>query len=435
MKTFAWLLLLTGVFLSACTTQKQATSYTTDEVYGNPSQDLQLVAQENSGKKVKNNEVITAPDRSSSERPASSTWKDDYTDYSNASAGSRGNYADSAKGNHDNYGGGGSSSGSSPNFNLSLGFGAGYGYYGPSFGFGWGYPMNSWDLYFGWGYPPYWGSYGWGYPYYYGYPYYPNWYYPPYYDCRCCGYYPVASAYSTYYGPRRSLYRTDGGYKAGNYRITNTGSGTQTPNNRVQSPPDSRTINNRTAGNSITYSRPVTQERYRYTRPDRIQQPLNQRTTGNYQRYDGKPQVTQPNPRYVRPENGGIQRSGETQSYSSPVYRSPKTSQEYLAPRVQNNVNNRSTDVNHTARSGSQYTSPSRSESREIFTNPRRSSENNYNFTSPQRSSPSPNYSAPVRSSGSYSSPSNSGSYSSPSRSGGGGTSSPSSGGGSGRRR
>jgi hypothetical protein len=437
MKTNAWIFLLVLLSLGACTAQKQSTSHVNDEVYENPSRGELMAAKINTADLTgQGTEVITAPDKSTVSKPGSSTWQDDYNDYSYSDRIQRFNNTDTTKGYFDQQtsGGGASNQSNSPTINLSLGFGVGYGYYGPSFGIGWGYPYSGWDMYMGWGYPYYgWGYpyYGWGYPYYYGYPYNPYWYYPPCYDYYCYG---TSSPYTsgTYYGSRRSLYRTDGGSAPLNSRVA--GSQNQSPNDRMQAPPNySRSV---TSGGSALATNPApraaTQEKYRYTRPDRIQQAPNQRTTGNNIRNEGTGQRVQPTPRYIRPENVSAQRSENAQSYSSPVYRQPKTSQEYLAPRTQTATSGRSSENNTSVRSHNNYASPVRSAAREGVNSIRRSDGNNNSYSTPQRSSGNNSYSAPTRSSSSGSS---GGSYSAPSRSGSGSSGSSPSSGGSGRRK
>jgi hypothetical protein len=442
MKTNVWILVFVGLVLGACSTQKMTTAYVNDEVYGTPDQGATIKDLKMTSSSAKGTSVITAPDQQTAVKPASSTWQDDYSDYSYASRIDRFNSSDTSRGYFDDRYTGGNSAGqsNSPNFNISLGFGAGYGYFGPSFGLGWGYPYGGWDFYMGWGYP----YYGWGYPYYpWGYPYY--WRYPMYCGIPyCCNtpyndyYYgyggtPIVYSSGNYYGPRRTLHRTDGGSTPPNSRMASSQKSSVSPNDRATTPPvysrNSQTETNALAASPGT--RASTQERYRYTRPDRIQPAPNQRTTINSGRSERNTGTTQPSPRYIRPENINTGNRSQTQNYSSPVYRQPKTSQEYLAPRNQAGNERRSSGYSTPERSSSSFSTPSRTTGREVYSTPRRTENNNRSFSTPtQRSNESGSYSAPSRSSGS----SGGSNYSAPSRSGGS-SSPPSSGGNSGRRR
>jgi hypothetical protein len=467
MKKSAWIIALIAMTISACTSQKQATSYVNDDVYSStPKQEKAMPTPGQTADQ--GSQVITSPDKTAAQNPGSSTFESDYNDYSYSSRINRFNNKDTTIGYFDEaYSGTASDAnqgGSDPNVSISFGIGAGYGgYYGPSYsyGMGWGYPYSYWGWDYGWGYPYYGGYYGWG----WGYPYYYGGYYPWYNPCCYCygynEYYPYYST-NTYYGSRRSLYSSDGGTGTLNSRSTSVAAGTSY--NRIQqgniSPANSRTLqpSARTSQPSAR-STPANQEKYRYTSP------ANTRQTGYQQ--GAKPRTTQvqnqtarqqPAPRYTKPGDvGSSNRSGSSQSYSSPVYRQPKSSQEYLAPRSQNPGTTSSTGQNATVRSGSgssntgtrqttspgnthrTYTTPVRSGS-SGYSTPARSNSNN---GTPSRSGNSGSYSAPTRSSssGSYSPPSNSnsgGSYSAPARSGGssgGSSGGGSSSGGGGRRR
>ncbi|MEI6433728.1 MAG: hypothetical protein WCP32_02710 [Bacteroidota bacterium] len=472
MKKSAWFLALIGLAISACTTQKQATSYSNDDVYGKPASygSTQVAT---SQPNEKGTQVITAPDNASVSKPASSTFADDYNDYSYSSRIQKFNSTDTTKGYFDDsYTSSASQSGgngSDPNVNIYLGFGAGFGgYYGSSFGLGWGYPYSSWGWDYGW-WNPY-SSWGWGYPY-YGYN---PWYNP---CCYCYGYndwygggYTPYYSTNTYYGSRQSLYRSDNGASALNARTTRDAmNASLSPNTRSQTSPAYTKSDRSASGNVQPAPRatPASQEKYRFTRTESQKQAPNQRTTQNNQRQSQVPR-TQPAPRYVKPENAAAQRSGSPQSYSSPVYRQPKTSQEYLAPRSQTQGNVRtngnetrntgtagsgtidnrrtstSTEINRSGSNGgrtrtSGYSEPVRSNNN--VSSPTRSG-NSGSYSAPRRSEGSGNYSAPDRSGGNNTSaPSGGGNYSAPSRSsgsgssGGSGGSSPSSGGGGGRRR
>ncbi|MEI7980777.1 MAG: DUF5320 domain-containing protein [Bacteroidota bacterium] len=415
--------------ISACTTQKLTSSYQNDDVYSGSSPTSKS-SPNYSQNTVSGAQIITAPDSVVRVKSGSSTFADDYNDYSYSSRVNRFNSSDTTKGYFDqSYTGNNSVAGpgnSDPNVNVYLGFGSGYGnYWGPSysFGMGWGYPYSGWGYDWGWGYG--YPSYGW----------YNPWYYPPYYSypygcCYCYnpwyneGYPPYYQT-DSYYGSRRNLTTSDGGTGLRNDRNTvQNSSGHANLNERTSGiPPNSRVTepapNTRTTGQTVTRSVPSSQKDYRYTRSGNVRQ-------STYQRSDGKTQTQartqQPSPRYSRPENGGsVQRSGSTQSYSSPVYRQPKSSQEYLGTRTQNPGSSRTTPASAGTRSNQNTTVPGyRNRTTQSTASPR-------GYSSPSRSY-TPGYSTPARSGSNYSSPSRSGgsgSYSAPAPSGGGSYSAP----------
>ena len=436
MKTTLWLPVIAAAVLSACSTQKQATSYVNDDVYSAPASTVQPkttpAVTGTATPAVGGAQQVTAPDGIKTQKPASSAsgFEQDYNDYTYSSRMKRFNSTDTTKGYFDETYSGSSSDNSSggPNVTFSLGIGAGFGYPG------WGYP--------GYGYY----GYGWGYPYYsWYYPWYDpwySWYYPyyPYYGgCYCCygygygyDYYPPY-AYTTgsYYGSRNTLGSSDGVSRPSS---TSSISGVSTT-----APRYTGTESGLTSRPSSTGDRPVTtgQETYRYSRPSSDRQSGYQRTTTTAQT-TGRGQVQgttrqQPAPRYIRPENqGAVERTGGAQSYSSPVYRQPKSSQEYLAPRTQNP----GTVVRSSGESGERGGSYGNQVRQGSYGTTTRSSGGERNSGTPSYSAPrtSPSYSAPSRSSGnSYSAPSRSGgSYSSPAPSGGGSYSAPSRSGGGG---
>ncbi len=451
MKTKALIALFIGLTLGACTTQKQPLSYSNDEVYLPSSSRQQKSTVSASQPVTKGTEIITSPDGVTTSPPPSSTFESDYNDYSYSNRIKRFSSSDTAKGYFDETyapegSNAGNSGGGSPNISFSIGIGAGFGgyynYYDPF----WGSPYYGWGLSFGWGYPYYgWGYpyYGWGYPYYgWGYPYYG--YYPPYYYPCCyeCYYgYPPVYASGSYYGPRNSPYRSDGGTTQPNDRMVNQQTAVQQPNDRnTMIPPNTRSTDQAGASAAVTPSaRSSAQNTYRYTRPAQERSAPSQRVTPETTRSTGAVR-SQSLPRYTRPEDAVSRRSEPTQSYSSPVYRQPKTSREYLAPRSQsqNAVRSGSSIDNSNSRS-SGFTSPVRSGNQVA---PVRSGNNSY--SAPRQNSGGSNYSAPVRSgNNSYSAPTRSsssgsssgGSYSAPTRSSGSSGSSPSSGGSSGRRK
>jgi len=467
MKKSAWFFALISICIGACTTQKQATSYANDEVYStpvSPGLSQEVTSQPN----VKGTQVITAPDNASVSKPGSSTFADDYNDYSYSSRIQKFNSTDTTKGyfddSYNSSTGQSGGTGNDPNVNVYLGFGAGFGgYYGSSFGFGIGYPYSSWGWDYGW-WNPY-ATWGWGYPY-YGYN---PWYNP---CCYCYGYndwyyggYPPYYATNTYYGSRQTLYRSDIGNNNLNARSTNDFNNSNlSPNNRNPISPAYTRSDKSVSGKVQPAARttPAAQEKYRYARSDNQRPAPNQRTNQKIQ-HSSQVERTQPSPKYVRPENAAaVQRSGSAQSYSSPVYRQPKTSQEYLAPRTQTsgnsqisgsgtraagnvgsrtidnrqispstNFNRSETGSGRTRTSG--YSEPARSNN--SVTSPVRSG-NSGSYSAPRRSDGSGSYSAPSRSGGSSTSPSTGGgNYSAPSRSGSSGGSAPASSGGGGRRK
>lgn len=444
-----------AVIISACTTQKQTSTVVNDDVYSPGYNNRSNPRVKFSESTASGTQVITSPDLSTTKTPASSTFADDYNDYSYSDRINRFNSKDTTKGYFDeSYNSEATVSGgvsSNPDVNLYFGTGFGLGgFYGSSFslGFGWGYPYDPWGWNYGWGYPYY--GYPWGYPYY-------SWYNPWYSPCcYCYGYYDWYPPYytNTYYGSRKSLYNTSGDLNARNSRTSaTTAISSQNRNSRTGEVPGySRNSGSTLNNNSASRVNPSGQEQYRYTR-----------STGSRQSGYNKSIVQnrttvreQPKPRFIKPgsevgnqrttgnqRSTNVQRSGgATQSYSSPVYRQPKSSQEYLSPRTQNPASsrsNQSTSVRSSGQntqSGSRPTITPRSTTPGSFSAPSRNESQRY--SAPVRSTPS--YSTPSRSgSGSYSAPSGSGgSYSAPSRSGGGsGTSAPSGGssGGGGRRR
>jgi len=427
MKKSAWIIAIISLLAVACTTQKQVTSAMNDDVYYSSGKSSQPVA---STVKPQANgaQVVSTPDNAKVQKSNSSSFADDYNDYSYSGRINRFNSKDTTKGYFDDTytNGSTSSNGGNGNVSLYLGLGAGYG----GFYSGFGYPYSTWGMDYGWGYP----YYGMGMGYGCGFPYY-GWYSPWYNPCYYCygyndGYYGGYPIYASnnYYGSRRSNYRTDGGNKAPNSRTaSNPANANAAPSGRVTS------SNARTAATPSRNVVPASQENYRYTRPAANRQTTTQNTTGRNQ-VQTRNQAPQPQtpPRYTRPENTvQTQRTGSVQSYTSPVYRQPKSSQEYLAPRTQNaaRVTNQNTGTRYNSgNSGTttrQYTTPTRTGS-SGNSEPART---NSNYTAPTRSGNSGSYTAPSNQGGSYSPPARSGGNSGSSPSGSGSS------GGSGRRR
>ena len=136
MKNSVWFyaLVITGIMMSACTAQKKSTTFVNDEVYNTPSSsEVTKAAKTTSAANSK--QVVTAPDKTSGNMPKSSSFADDYNDYSYSSRIQRFNNTDTTKTYFDDsYSSGqtqtSSSGSSSPNVSLYLGVGGGYGGWG-----------------------------------------------------------------------------------------------------------------------------------------------------------------------------------------------------------------------------------------------------------------------------------------------------------------
>lgn len=462
MKKVSILIAIISLMITACKSTQQLSSTPNDDVYYTSSKSHKPSVSSQSGN-FDSPQVMTSPDSSSTIKSGSTTWADDYNDYAYSSrikrfnsSGTQKSYFDDTYTNTSNY----DTTiyiNQDPAVNVYVGAGNSWdNWYGPSisFGFGWGCGAYGWGYdpwYWGWGYPyyswPYWGGYGYGYGYWDGYwnGYWDGYYgYPPYYDYSYNNY---------YYGPRTAL-TSDGGTRVDRNQRTSIPQNAQTVrNDRTVTPEkNSRTtqsINNSRSVPAVQTSAnrlPSNQEKYRFAKPSSNRQaPAQRSSTAQAQRQQGNP-----SPKYIRPEvSNQSQRAVQTQSYASPAYRQPKSSQEYINPRSQNpgisrTPGNTSSSRTNTApaRSNEQrrYSAPGNTS--RTFENPSRSSGNSSksytpastpsrsserSYSPPSRSSGSGSYSAPARSSGG-------GSYSAPSRSGGGG-SAPSSGGGGGRHR
>jgi hypothetical protein len=480
--------MILGIFLASCKTQQKTTGVNNDDVYYQPS-----ASQDYSKPAANSPEYINTTADSAGKTPKSASVSDDYSDYSYSARMKRFNepeknagyfdpvYTD--PGNYDTTNAQQAQAGSSGDPNVSLYFGAGYGGYAPysSFGFsyGWGYDPWGW----GYGYPySYWYSptYWWdpfyfgycGYPYYY--PYYSyGGYWDGYYNGYWDGYYGYPYGgygtypYETYYGRRTTSgsgggpttrYHTDYASEfnrvapATSERTTETQGGVKTLTNQggtktIEGQTSTRTIATtgatatRVEPSNITSTRtnpgasstpgvrtmPNSQQQYRYTRPSSERQTPAQRQNSQYDR-----QKQQAPPRYSRPgtqpNNTPAVRSNP-QNYSSPAYRQPKSSQEYLSPRTQPSTTTRqdgqpsgNPTYNRPANTR-EYSTPQRQNVNPGSTPTRTSTpqkqNSNYNSTpkstAPAQRSGGGSYSAPQRSSGG-------GSYSAPSRSGGGGS-------------
>lgn len=392
-------------------------------------------------------------------------------------------------------------SSSSPDVNIYLG--TGWGGYSPyttlGFSYGWGYDPWNYGFY---GYPysywypsyySYWDPFFFGhhyYPYYYPYNYYGYWngYWNGYWD----GYYGYGDPYGWdghhghgfpgeggYYGHRTFVgngssghYRPDVSARLKRAAITGTPegndgtktrvlpTGTGTGNNQRVDPTNVTTPRAVTEARSTTVERSTgtttpaqrsntavrtntnNQQQYKYTRPSSERQAPAQRQNTGYQR-----QNTQPNPKYARPGSGQQATRTTTENYSSPLYRQPKSSQEYLSPRSQSTTTRQTSTQGVRTNSQQRQSTPTQGTQR-TYTTPQRQNVNPGNtpsrsntpgYSTPQRQNNSGSsrgsYTPSSRSGQSYSTPSRSGSsrssYSAPSRSGGSSSSAPSRSGGS----
>lgn len=478
--------------LTGCKTQQQSSTLAYDDVYANPkySNKPAPVKQKNMDLSVP--QQITTPDSSSASK--SGSWYDDYNDYSNSvnQQGSNSQKGYSGNGNNiysdpnlsDN------SYSSSPNVNIYLGTSYDPFFWGSSLSFGWGFGCGWGSSY--WGYP----YSSWYYPYYGYYPYayggwgdywngYNNGYWNGYNDGFWDGSHgnPYYNTYSSfYYGQRRMLSSGGDGNIHVNPRKIEPGSQTTTDINasRMGNPrakvtesvnntesitqkrtgqaiPNQERINpsgriRTDAGSTAEINKtPADRQHYKYDRSKINQAPVNPRNESVVPNSRQNNQRGVPSAKDARQgERSRSTGTAETQSYSSPAYRQPKYSQEYINPRSQDNRNTGARESNNNqVRSSSNdnrsqnrgYVAPSSNARR--FTTPsnNNNSNNQRSYSTPSRSNSSSGYSSPSRS---YSTPSTSGSrsggggsYSAPSRSSGG-SSAPSGsggGGGGGRRR
>jgi len=468
MKKAAFIILLLGFIFSSSFAQQTSDAVYGDDVYYSASK----TKKKDKKKKNKNkNEAtepvqqVAEPDSTSTDLPKSSTLMDDYNDYSYSARIKRfqnpeenAGYFDETYTDPANYDYTTQQETSSPNVNIYLGAGFGS-YYGPSwsFGFGWGY--DPWYYNWGWGYPYYnwyWGyNYWWYSPYYYWSPYmygYWNGYYAGYWD----GYYGYPYGWNsweypyggnTYYGRRQPITSTGGtklnsniteskanlpsgkdGSLASQSKVErSTASQSKYDRNSAGKETNSKMVNPEQSQSKTVaskYNQPPVQQKYEYTQNQKKQSAAYSKTASPNTRQQ------QPTPKYTKPgQYQSPQNQTKTQNYTSPTYRQPKSSQEYLSPR--NQVTG--TSVQQQTRSGQPaagrpaYSQPQRQSFTPSSTqrqqpgstgtrvNPTSSPTRDY---TPSRTTPSRSnsYSTPSRSN-SYSSPSRSNSYSSPSRS------------------
>jgi hypothetical protein len=421
-------------FLFGCKSQQKATGYSNDDVYTKKSE------REKAASKPKiQNEDLTASHKIASsdsitKRPSAAASSN--VDYSNntyatkikkSNANNQGLNNSGYNGSSDSVSSGGDSS---PDVSLYFGNSWGSPFWGPSFSFGMGYGWGD----FGFGYPYSWYSpYYWGYPYYGYYPYY-SWYWDyPYWGGGHFGHnhWDWYGNNGHYNGIRNPLTSPSGIRNARtNVRNDNPASG-QIKNARTVNPAYVNRSTDQTRPN--TRQVPPDKQHYSYVRSN-VQgntRVIKNNQGSNVRSDRSNVQRQSPTPKYTRPGNQQQANRTNAQAYTSPAYRQPKSSQEYINPRTQQGrptgVSQNSTrtgnNINPTS-SGRRYSTPyNTGNNARIYSNP---SGGSRSYSTPSRS-----YSSPSRSyGGSYSAPSRS--SSSPSHSGG--SSGGSSGGGHGRR-
>ena len=96
MKKSAWIIAIITLPISACSTQKQATSYVNDDVYNSSRQEPSPTTPNSSLNQGA--QVVTSPDNTKAQKTGSSTFEDDYNDYSYSSRINRFNNKDTTIG-------------------------------------------------------------------------------------------------------------------------------------------------------------------------------------------------------------------------------------------------------------------------------------------------------------------------------------------------
>ena len=441
-KSIIFSLLIIAIFFFGCKSQQKVSSYSYDDVYSTKTPHATASSRQNI-----QNEDLSATQQSatvdtSTNLKATAASGEDYSSNSYSSRIKRFNDKNPGLSYDDPYYSGSSDStssgGSSPNVNF---------YFGNSWGsLFWGNPYSWYDPFyydpFFYGYP-----YSWYSPYYYWYnPYYYNYWDYPYYGWSGHGHHHNWDWHhdgdrNLYYGRRNTLTSPDGGKNSGKVVRTATGNNNQSVDKGQNTRPAATQITR-----STNLSKPNSKEQIRVT-PDKQRYTYSRGRTTTNTRFTGQrgntrntsrnnySQRQQPVPRYSRPspQQQGM-RSSNTQTYTSPAYRQPKSSQEYINPRSQPGRPSTGNDRNTGARtysnpnpSGRRYTTPSNSGNSRIYSTP---SNSGRSYSTPSRSYPSSG--GPSRSSGSgYSAPS----HSSPAPSHSGGSSGSGSSGSGGRRR
>ncbi|MCX6245497.1 MAG: hypothetical protein NTU98_12455 [Bacteroidetes bacterium] len=450
MKKSIIFIVLIAAALFGCKSQQKATTYTYDDVYSSRSD----VPKTTSKQKIQDEDLtgatqIASPDSSGSLNAQSALSGTDLSDNSYAARIKNFHQQNPGAPYNDEYytssADSSSPGGSSPDVNVYLGssWGAPSFSFGVGFGWGdpyWGYPYD-WYYPYSWYYP----YYG-GYPYYWGYPY--SWYNPWYNPCCYYDYPYYGNGYGDnhyndnyYYGQRRTLSSTDGGRNSraatdgtasGGGQVSNPRTDVSAGKSNITSDQGKSGRTDVTAGRSnITTDQNKSGRTNTSTSPDKQRYTYTRSTpNGNSRAVKNYPgtrsasdrsyaQRQQSAPRYSKPGSGQVSRSSAPQTYSSPSYRQPKSSQEYINPRSSGTRENPGTRSNsNPSTSGKRYSSPGNN-SGGYRSSPGQSG-SNHSYSTPQRSGSSSGYSSPSRSSSpSYSSPSRSSSpgYSAPSRS------------------
>lgn len=410
---------LIATFFFGCKTQQKSTGYTYDDVYSNGSDPAKVTSKPKiQNKDISTSSTVAVTDTSSVKAKAAASSPIDYSDNSYSARIKRFNDKNPGLDYSSEYytkSTDSTSSGGSPNVNLYLGSTWGSPFWDPYYSFGWGYGWG--DFGFGFGYPYYWGYpyYGysyWGYPYWGG-----GWgWHHHYWDWNYNN--------NNYYG-QRTVPSPNGGQNA---RATSNNDLKTTPtkNSRTSNPgnishPTDQTTSGRANVNRISPD----QQHYSYVRSNTkgnagSTRNIQYNQTGSSRTYI---QHQQPAPRYVRPGSQPQTGRPNAQVYSSPAYRQPKSSREYINPQPQQN---RSGGVGEASgrngnysnpNSGRRYSSPAYTGGNSrVYSNPSGSSRF---YNTPSRSYSSGGYGSPRSSGSGFSAPSHS--SSAPSHSGGGG--------------
>lgn len=428
MKKLMILSIFIATFFFSCKTQEKSTGYTYDDVYTNRS----AAAKTTTKPKIQNNDLsasrpIVSADSSSKQPAVAATSPIDYSDNSYAARIKRFNDKNPGLDYSSEYytkssDSTSSSGGGNPNVSLYFGDSWGYPFLGTYYSLGWGFGWG--DFGFGWDYP-----YFWGYPYYY-YPYSMYWGYP-YWGWGGYGHHHYRDWYNgNYFYGQRTVSSPNGGRNARTTASTNNT--IQTKNSRIA---NSGTVNHsvdqtRSGRTDINRVSPDKQH-YTYVRSN-TQENTRIRNTQDNRYNSSRPYYAQrqePAPRYARPGTHQQMSRSNAQAYSSPAYRQPKSSQEYINPHTQqgrptgvSENPNRNGNYSNPASTGRRYSSPSNyGGNSRVYSNPYGSSRF---YNTPSRSYSSPGHFGSSRSFGSG--------YSAPSHSGGGGGSSHGGGGGGG---
>jgi hypothetical protein len=468
MKKTAFILFITGLIIQVSFAQqdKKKNTVTSDDVYYSTSsknkkhsttqpETVSGFVEPESTSADSSGTYLINPGLDSLKLPNSATSYDDYNDYAYSARVKRfhnaekdASYFNETYTDPSNYDTSVPSGSDSPDVNVYLGAGIGS-FYGPSFSFGIGWGCNPWYWDFGWGYPFYpswyWNYYWWPYmPYWNPYGYW-NGYWTGYWTGYWDGYYGYPYGWNTwdypyvntYYGRRRPI-TSPGGIGVNQRSISEQTTTHPERNQRIINPErndrsippntlSARTLSNTPDAERKTVNRvipPPSQQRYQYTRSTDRGESVRTRTSSEI----AQKQQPQP-PKYVKPEvNRSTPTQTRTQTYSSPVYKQPKSSQEYLSPRSraipqgapQQTRTGPPEQINRQVQPlPRQSTNQQNSSTPRQYSVPNRTNTNSKSYSTPGRSYNIPN-SSPSRS-GSSAAPSRSSgnSYSAPSRSSG----------------